>query len=77
LIVFPNPSSGTINLPLNSSVERKFVNVYDVYGKLVKQMKLATNEGILNLRGLADGAYTIQISGEHTGVQTTKVILQR
>jgi hypothetical protein len=69
--VFPNPSAGNhiLNVLLqNAKTGPNEIQIIDITGKLVKQIPIyvsTTNEHLLiDLGGLANGVYTINISGD-------------
>ena len=72
LKVYPNPNSGqfTVNR-VQGTVDR--VQVYDVYGKLLKTVEVNGNTVELDVRELASGMYFVRISTEK-GVVTKSFV---
>ena len=61
--VYPNPSSGNINLEASSGVNFKKIEVYSLLGKLVMSSSPENllNEGTLNLEHLTKATYLIKV----------------
>lgn len=66
ITIFPNPSSTEINFSVNGSTTIKSVELYDVTGRMVKQIV-----------GLNTQKYTIQREGLSTGLYITKIQLNK
>lgn len=66
ITIFPNPSSTEINFSVNGSNTIKSVELYDVTGRMVKQIV-----------GLNTQKYTIQREGLSTGLYITKIQLNK
>jgi CubicO group peptidase (beta-lactamase class C family) len=66
--IFPNPSSGLINLPVDESIKR--ISVYSIDGRLVDEFNPA--ESI----SLPKGSYLISVLYEDYSSQNQKVIVQ-
>lgn len=64
--IFPNPSSTEINFSVNGSTTIKSVELYDVTGRMVKQIV-----------GLNTQKYTVQREGLSTGLYITKIQLNK
>lgn len=79
--VFPNPSRGTIYIPLKlTKPESLTISIYNSSGKLVKQIpeeKLSTGEHILNveLQGSAPGMHLLRLETS-SEAETTKFIIR-
>ncbi|MBI3510317.1 MAG: T9SS type A sorting domain-containing protein [Bacteroidetes bacterium] len=77
LNIYPNPSSGEINIQLHSSSESKVeIHVCDVTGKTVQEKNFSANEGMnyfsLDVSALSDGIYFVKVLQD--GTMTTKKI---
>ena len=59
ITIFPNPTSETITIKAPTSIST--VEVYDVYGKLVKSDTLNAFESVLNYTSLSSGIYLLKI----------------
>jgi hypothetical protein len=81
LSVYPNPSSGKINISYSSehSDEIAFLQVSDLRGKLIHQQKLSLLNGstkfILNLQNSPAGMYVIEMVSA-AGIQRSSVIIR-
>jgi len=64
LEVFPNPAKTyfTIRLPL--SADHLQIKIFDVTGKLAKEVTLKTQERRITLDGIKDGVYFVQVGDE-------------
>ena len=68
LDLFPNPTSGTITISSNITIDK--LEVYDLYGKMIK-----FNENLksINIQNLASGMYFVKIYSENK-IGTKKII---
>ncbi|SFT79312.1 Por secretion system C-terminal sorting domain-containing protein [Lishizhenia tianjinensis] len=76
--VYPNPTSGILNITSSGQHEELNVSIVDVNGRIVldNNDKLSSNSEIkLNLEGLTTGVYMIQLSNENTK-NTYRIIVQ-
>ncbi len=62
LVVFPNPSSATLNFATESK-EAKLVLIYDVTGKLVDTQTITDGKLKLNVSAYNNGLYTYSVIG--------------
>ncbi len=65
--LFPNPTSGQLTI-YNEQFTMNNVQVYDVYGKLLKTVEVNANTVELDVRELSAGMYFVRISTEKGGV---------
>jgi hypothetical protein len=75
IIVYPNPSTGIFTIDLAKIKGNKTIHVLDVTGKNIKNLTTENNEVKLNLTGLAQGIYFLNIQTEQ-GVKNVKVLLE-
>lgn len=80
LKVFPNPSSEvvTISSSDNSELPSGLIQIFDIQGKLVKEVNIPKYQSRvqLNIQGLSKGSYFIKLQGkELRGV--SRLIIQR
>ena len=71
--IFPNPSSGTINIELGEQGEFN-VEICDIVGKSMYNNSIKTNTNI-DINGLDSGVYFVTISNENKS-NTTKLIVE-
>ena len=57
--IFPNPFTSSVSIKAERTVEK--VSVYDIYGRLVKEQTVFDTEFELDLSGLGNGAYLLQL----------------
>ena len=69
--VFPNPTTGMVQIS-SSKFQVSSVDVYDVYGKLLKAEVLMDNNTV-DMRGCAAGVYFLRVSTEN-GVVTKRIV---
>ncbi len=82
LSVYPNPSSDFLNIKFNSfNVNSKKVQVTDVSGRIIKEMNFRDNEMQMDLSGVSNGIYFLNIqvyneSGNLKKISAQKIIVQ-
>jgi hypothetical protein len=62
LVLYPNPSSQTIKLPLSFVQGSSTLNIYNFNGKLVKQINSSESNLNINIDDLPSGTYLIESS---------------
>lgn len=72
--VFPNPTSGVVNIEFNSNVE-KSVSVTDVTGRVIMTANGTDSTLSVNLNGLAAGIYYVKLQSESAS-SVVKVVKQ-
>ncbi len=72
--VFPNPSTGIVNIELLNSTPAT-ANFYNLLGEQVKSVKLNNTKTAVNLSGNASGIYMLRIE-QGNNIITKKVILK-
>ena len=71
--VYPNPSNG--NIRINSNLALPYnVEVFDLSGRKVQDMKVFQSNTEINLENLAKGAYQIRVSNNYNSVRETVII---
>ncbi|MBC7382945.1 MAG: T9SS-dependent M36 family metallopeptidase [Bacteroidia bacterium] len=75
--VFPNPTTGIINIQLNTTAQFNQITLYDLTGKIIMQKACNnTNTGIaLDLSNAAKGIYFLQLTS-NSGAVCKKVIVE-
>jgi trimeric autotransporter adhesin len=76
LNIYPNPSSGIVNVQINSNTENASYKVYNLIGKEVKAGNLTYISNKVDLSEFDNGMYTIVVSSKD-GVSNSKVSLQK
>ncbi|HEY6162284.1 MAG TPA: T9SS type A sorting domain-containing protein [Bacteroidia bacterium] len=78
--VFPNPSSGTINIVAGEEMHSAALEIRDIQGRMVYSRELGTltkNKNVqLDLSSLANGTYMIKISSGNA-VRTQKLLINK
>ncbi|WP_309641060.1 T9SS-dependent choice-of-anchor J family protein [Flavobacterium sp.] len=69
--VFPNPTSNVLNITNNSDSAINNIQVTDINGRIVKEVKINTNQ--INISELNAGVYLLKISTDN-GTGTTKIV---
>jgi len=73
LSVYPNPSNG--NIRINSNLALPYnVEVFDLSGRKVQDMKVFQSNTEINLENLSKGAYQIRVSNNFNSVRETVII---
>lgn len=73
--VYPNPAKGFVNinqLPTETAV----ISIYDISGKLVKQINPTATKALINLNDLKVGVYQINIIGNDNSMVSKKLMVQ-
>ena len=73
--MYPNPSSGHVNLQLPSSNNRAHVKVYDYLGKTLIQKSINSQNTSLDISNLSAGIYFVRIQSD-SKVGTKKLIVR-
>ena len=71
--VYPNPSNGNIRINSNMALPYN-IEVFDLSGRKVQDMKMFQNNTDINLENLAKGAYQIRVSNNYNSVRETVII---
>lgn len=72
--LMPNPATNYVDVLINNDeVSIKELQVYDVYGKLLKTLKADSNPTRIDINGLASGMYIVRIVG-NTGIANKSFI---
>jgi hypothetical protein len=58
LNLFPNPSSGIVNIKSNELIEG--IEVFDFYGKTLYQLNFVSSEAQIDMSSFAAGNYILQ-----------------
>ncbi|MCR4680269.1 MAG: fibronectin type III domain-containing protein [Bacteroidales bacterium] len=74
-VIYPNPTTSVVTIR-NEEVVISEVNVYDVYGKLLKSEKVDNNNANLDLSDLANGMYVVRIVSAEGAVLNRNVVKQ-
>jgi hypothetical protein len=75
LTIFPNPTSETLTLNAGIVFQQARVYVYDLLGRLIHSVEDMNGEVLqLNLKGLPDGIYLIEVREENKVWKNTVVI---
>ena len=72
--VYPNPSSGQINIRVSDQTKLKYLSVVDVLGQEVYSAQSATNS--IDLSPLTAGIYWIKIQLQDGRAYTKKIVLE-
>lgn len=77
LAIFPNPSSGIVNLKLNlPSTETGVITVTDLTGKVILQEGSITNDNVvLDMTSMPSGIYLVQFRGTES-IAVRKIVIQ-
>lgn len=77
LKVYPNPSSGKLNISFGSDKNIEFINIMDMSGKTILHAPIIDSKSIheIDLSGLAKGVYVLQVQSNGKR-QTKKLILE-
>lgn len=72
--IYPNPASNYIQI--NTEIKNiKTVEIYDIYGNLIKKQETTQPKTIINVSSLTTGLYFIKLFNENKIIQTSKLII--
>lgn len=72
MVLYPNPTTGQFRIE-NSELRIETVEVYDVYGKLIKTVKVEDHQVVMDLSGNAAGVYFARIYTDK-GMVTKQIV---
>lgn len=72
LIIYPNPSTGIINISYNEPIVS--FQVFDLHGRILRFDSTTSKQ--INLGELSEGLYTILVQTQNQSL-TTKIIIKR
>ncbi|HTA82236.1 MAG TPA: T9SS type A sorting domain-containing protein [Bacteroidia bacterium] len=76
LLIYPNPFSSATTVVINSP-SIHFIEIIDMYGRIVKQFSYAGSSFQLNRDGLTSGLYEVKMYDiDHTNCQTGRIVVQ-
>jgi len=77
VLVYPNPTEGTLNIEVEKADDLNSISVIDVIGRTVTQISTFGNtKTVVDLSHLVDGVYHVNLNSAK-GVTTKKVVLLR
>ena len=81
LNVYPNPTSGNLNVSFGSSANEKYIfKVMDVLGNILINESYTSQDGDnteqLNLNHIAGGIYFLRVEKEGKEIKTMRIIVQ-
>jgi hypothetical protein len=71
LLVFPNPSNGTIHI--NSDEQINTIEVYQLSGELAAQQTVNNTSSEMDLSGLNSGMYLMKVYGQNGAVSVKRI----
>ncbi|WMI70223.1 LamG-like jellyroll fold domain-containing protein [Mangrovimonas sp. YM274] len=75
LKVYPNPTSGNVNVTLNGVYETVDAQLVSITGKVVAQYQFSnTNEFAVNLENINSGLYFLNLKADNLDAATVKVV---
>jgi serine protease len=79
LALFPNPSTGIVNIQFIGEVnlDGMTVNVVNSVGQIIRTEKITTAKSSLDLTSLSDGIYFIQVRQNGNVIRTGKVLINK
>ncbi|MFV0540568.1 MAG: T9SS type A sorting domain-containing protein, partial [Aestuariibaculum sp.] len=75
LVLYPNPTSGSLYIEKTLSVNLKKAEVYDAMGRKILYFNLSSGETVLNLERLTSGMYFVKLHS-NSALATKKVVLE-
>jgi hypothetical protein len=59
ILLYPNPATGSVTLQLPEGIKAADVRMSNVLGAVVYSGRITGNEGVVNLKGMPEGIYTV------------------
>ena len=75
LKIYPNPSSGALNLEFSSADAHRHISISDVSGKTVREFDMPTAKQQVDISALSQGFYMLHVTGINTS-STYKILRQ-
>jgi len=77
--IYPNPSSGSFTVELTPSFEKQYLNIYDIQGKMVKQITLGPGQQtyIIETPDLKNGTYIVALSNGSKKIATQELVIEK
>jgi hypothetical protein len=64
IVIYPNPSTGNINIEIQADCLNEMLRIYNVYGQLIHDESLNNLKTIIDLTSLNSGVYFISIKNK-------------
>lgn len=61
-VVYPNPASALVTVSVDNTLLKSTANLYDVTGRLLKNVVITTNQQQINVTSLASGVYILKFA---------------
>jgi hypothetical protein len=76
---YPNPTADVLNIPFKGAVNNATLNIMDITGKVINSQRVSTSMGklVVNVDGIAPGAYTFSLQQADGRNSTFKVVVSR
>ena len=76
--LFPNPSNGKITISNIQNIDLKTIEIYNVLGRLAKQIPVSKNESklIFDFTHLNSGVYLLKLYANNGNNKTQKLIIK-
>lgn len=62
--IYPNPTSNFLQIESDNTIE--YIEVFSIYGSLIKNELFKSKEGVLNLEPLSNGLYIVMLTMENS-----------
>lgn len=76
VIVYPNPTTGFINIQKGQQIQNAKIEIYDLNGKLIIRQVLSSDISKINLKNNPKGTYIYKIMNKNKLLDTGKIILE-
>jgi hypothetical protein len=73
VVLFPNPAKEYVDVRIDGDVNVTLMEVYDVYGKLIRNVNVIDNPTRINVSNLANGMYFVRVTTDAGMVTKTFV----
>jgi Secretion system C-terminal sorting domain/Domain of unknown function DUF11 len=74
--VYPNPTNGNLNIELSKDIKNGFIEIKNLVGQVLRREQIQNNLKVLNLDGLQDGLYYMNVI-DNGKMESIKFVLCR
>jgi len=75
--IIPNPATDLVYLEFENDMSAKFISIYDIAGKVIKQIKSPTDKLQIDVAGWTPATYFIQIYTDNEVVTKKMIVIEK
>lgn len=77
VLLYPNPTSTYLNVRFSQNISLFKIEIYDIYGRKVKELTVNQQQNIIDLESLPSGLYTITLTSSNNFRTTHKIVVSK